>query len=462
MINAGIVDNSGGYLSIGNGFSLYADMLQNSGGRIEIADGEANILLAGNFDNSAGVFLRGGSGELKIGADTLHNDGGYIGMQEGAANISLAGAFDNNTGTFLHEGAGEVTVNADWLDNRQGFFIAGEGLLLQQNADAALPVLDNRYGYLQTGRGFSVFGAGLNNAGGKIISGGFLAAHLGGYDFDNSGGSFSAGGHLVLDDFNRINNAGGIIQSARHLSLYGDTLDNSRFGKIIVRGGLVRMSLTGEFNNSGGLFSYDGGWSGNNWRLSDLFTLDAGSLNNSGGRIEIVNGSARLNIDGRLDNSTGVFVHQGSALVVAAETLNNFQGALASSGAFTLNLHGTDTLNPSLDNREGLLQGNAGLTISGIGLTNADGDLQSDGAINLDLGNGALNNSSNGRILALGDLTINAAFGVNNSAFGVTNISGGIFSGGTINLNLGSGALDNSSGGRIQAYDAISIDSGSL
>ncbi|MFZ5699600.1 MAG: filamentous hemagglutinin N-terminal domain-containing protein, partial [Pseudomonadota bacterium] len=461
LINAGIVDNSGGYLSIGNGFSLDAGMLQNSGGRIEISDGETNILLAGNFDNSAGVFLRGGSGELKIGADTLHNDGGYIGMQEGAANITLAGIFDNRSGTFLHEENGTVTLNADALDNRYGVFIAKDIFSLQQSSDFHGNAIENSWGSLQANRGIFVVGAGLNNSDGSMYSGSTFDVNLLGGTLNNRAGVIDVVGTATVSHTDIFDNHAGSFQAGNGFFMNGVMFNNDA-GKVIVINGHAYIDLSGEFSNEGGLFGHNENTHAPRFSRSRKFYLRAGSLDNRGGRIEVTARHSDVIVAGSFDNTDGAFVHEGESLDFGAETLNNFQGILAGSGTVTLDLHGTDTLNPSLDNREGLLHGNAGLTISGIGLTNADGDLQSDGAINLDLGSGALNNGSNGRILAVGDLTINAAFGVNNSAFGVADISGGIFSGGTINLNLGSGALDNSSGGRIQAFDAISIDSGSL
>ena len=437
LVDVGIFDNSVGYLGIGNEFSLDAGMLKNSGGRIEIADGETNVLLSGDFDNSAGVFLRSGSGELHINADTVHNGGGFIGMQEGAANIALGGSFDNMSGTFLHEGSGTVTLNADALDNRYGVFIARDIFSLQQNSDFYGNAIENSWGSLQGSRGIFVVGAGLNNSDGSIYSGSTFDVNLLGSTLNNRAGVIDVVGTAVFNYTDIFDNHAGLFQAGNGFFMKGGMFNNDA-GKTNVINGRVYIDLSGEFSNEGGLFVHDENTFGPRFARFERFYLRAGSLDNRGGRIDVAARHSDVIVAGSFDNTDGDFVHLGEDFDFDAETLNNFQGSLASSGAVTLSLSGADTLN----NREGLLQGNISL--------------------DLNLGNGSLDNSNNGRIQTFGNVTINAAFGVNNSAFGVTDVSGGIFSSGTINLNLGSGALDNSSGGRIQAFDAISIDSGSL
>lgn len=507
------LDNSAGAIS-GNGqLQLHVGSLLNQGGKVlaagnsllqvqarELLDnsnggrlaGTGDVLLqAARLDNRSGAIEHAGSGSLQIRADALQGAAGRI-LSQSALTLD---------GGELVLGAGSTTqaeriaINAERLDNAGGNLSATGSDALQlrvaQTVDnsggtiAGNGALDVRAGELLNRKGtLSAAGAAdstlqvngtLDNHEGTIASNAnrltLTAAQL-----DNTAGAIRQAGNQGLDITTaRLDGSKGTLVSAATLTLRADevdhrdatlgadrfdleagTLDNTG-GRIIASGeGASRIHAT-TLGNAGGTLASNG----------DL-TLQAQTLDNSAGKIQHA-GSGQLQVlaqtllgAGGSVLSNGTLVLEGKTLDLSkattsarrididADSLTTAGGALTATGEEALRLR----VQGLLDNRGGSLASNGVLDVSARQLINAQGTLQGAGSGRSTLAIGEALDNQSGRILLGGAGTINAA--------SLDNLGGTVHAGGS-ELVLGiDGRLDNGSQGLLSSTGSMTLDAASL
>ena len=507
------LDNSAGAIS-GNGqLQLHVGSLLNQGGKVlaagnsllqvqarELLDnsnggrlaGTGDVLLqAARLDNRSGAIEHAGSGSLQIRADALQGaagrilsqsslmlDGGELVLGAGsttqAEHIAInAERLDNAGGNLSATGSDALQLRVAQTVDNSGGTIAGNGAL-----DVQAGELLNRKGTLSAAGGadstLQVDGT-LDNHEGTIASNAnrltLTAAQL-----DNTAGAIRQAGNQGLDITTaRLDGSKGTLVSAATLTLRADevdhrdatlgadrfdleagTLDNTG-GRIIASGeGASRIHAT-TLGNAGGTLASNG----------DL-TLQAQTLDNSAGKIQHA-GSGQLQVlaqtllgSGGSVLSNGTLVLEGKTLDLSkattsarrididADSLTTAGGALTATGEEALRLR----VQGLLDNRGGSLASNGVLDVSAQQLINAQGTLQGAGSGRSTLAIGHALDNQTGRILLGGAGTINAA--------SLDNLGGTVHAGGS-ELVLGiDGRLDNGSQGLLSSAGAMTLDAASL
>ncbi|MDR6696068.1 hemagglutinin repeat-containing protein [Stenotrophomonas sp. 1337] len=507
------LDNSAGAIS-GNGqLQLHVGSLLNQGGKVlaagnsllqvqarELLDnsnggrlaGTGDVLLqAARLDNRSGAIEHAGSGTLQIRADALQGAAGRILSQsaltlEGGELVLGAGSttqaervainaerLDNAGGNLSATGSDALQLRVAQAVDNSGGTIAGNGAL-----DVQAGELLNRKGTLSAagaaGSTLQVDGT-LDNHEGTIASNAnrltLTAAQL-----DNTAGAIRQAGNQGLDITTaRLDGSKGTLVSAATLTLRADevdhrdatlgadrfdleagTLDNTG-GRIIASGeGASRIHAT-TLGNAGGTLASNG----------DL-TLQAQTLDNSAGKIQHA-GSGQLQVlaqtllgAGGSVLSNGTLVLEGKTLDlskattsarridVTADSLTTAGGALTATGEEALRLR----VQGLLDNRGGSLASNGVLDVSARQLINAQGTLQGAGSGRSTLAIGEALDNQSGRILLGGAGTINAA--------SLDNLGGTVHAGGS-ELVLGiDGRLDNGSQGLLSSTGSMTLDAASL
>uniref|UniRef100_UPI0030F3AE5A two-partner secretion domain-containing protein n=1 Tax=Stenotrophomonas sp. G106K1 TaxID=3134792 RepID=UPI0030F3AE5A len=449
LLQAARLDNRSGAIEhAGSGtLQIRADALQGAAGRI--LSQSSLTLEGGELVLGAGSTTQ--AERIAINAEHLGNAGGNLSATgSDALQLRVAQTVDNSGGTIAGNGA--LDVQAGELLNRKGTLSAAG------TADSTLQVtrtLDNQEGTI------------ASNANRLTIS----AAQL-----DNTAGAIRQAGNQGLDiTTSRLDGSKGTLVSAATLTLRADevdhreatlgadrfdieagTLDNAG-GRIIASGeGASRISAT-SLGNAGGTLASNG----------DL-TLHAQTLDNSAGKIQHA-GSGQLQVlaqtlmgTGGSVLSNGTFVLEGKNLDlskattsarridITADSLSTAGGALTATGEEALRLR----VQGLLDNRGGSLASNGVLDVAAQQLINAQGTLQGAGSGRSTLAIGQTLDNQTGRILLGGTGTITAA--------SVDNRGGTVHAGGS-ELVLGiDGRLDNGSQGLLSSAGAMTLDAASL
>lgn len=407
-VSATRLDNRGGKV-LGDEVKLDARTLDNSQGTVQATGhlevvggdllnrngallGETATLRGSTLDNGAGGRVIANSGTLAVTVtQALGNQGGRLQASTGDVQIE-AGSVDNSAGTIVGK---QVSVSAreGELNNRGGQLL-GTGLML------AGQTLDNRDG------GQMLAGsAGLQLVAGQLLNqrGTLSASYLRitADAADNSAGQLlSLTGNLDLT-VERLSNQGGLIETAGQLALDGQTLNNSGGGRIIAHdGALSRVQLSGELNNRGGRIA-----SG-----SEALTLGAGSLLNEGGTVE--HGAKGLftlhagHVSGSGGRITGLGHGQWTLGNATGTGIWHLNGALDISGFDSIALNAGDQIASA-----------AALSLRGTHVSSA-GQLLSNANLNLDL---AGNLDNGGRLTSANDLTISAQNITNRGTLGAQN-----------------------------------------
>ncbi|WP_447944818.1 hemagglutinin repeat-containing protein [Stenotrophomonas indicatrix] len=449
MLQAARLDNRSGAIEhAGSGtLQIRADALQGAAGRI--LSQSSLTLEGGELVLGAGSTTQ--AERIAINAERLDNAGGNLSATgSDTLQVRVAQTMDNSGGTIAGNGA--LDVQAGELLNRKGTLSAAG------TADSALQVtrtLDNHEGTI------------ASNANRLIVA----AARV-----DNTAGSIRQAGNQGLDiTTTRLDGSKGTLVSAATLTLRADevdhreatlgadrfdleagTLDNAG-GRIIASGeGASRISAT-TLGNAGGTLASNG----------DL-TLQAQTLDNSAGKIQHA-GSGQLQVlaqtllgAGGSVLSNGTFLLEGKTLDlskattsarridITADSLTTAGGALTATGEEALRLR----VQGLLDNRGGSLASNGVLDVAAQQLINAQGTLQGAGSGRSTLAIGEALDNQSGHILLGGAGTINAA--------SLDNLGGTVHAGGS-ELVLGiDGRLDNGSQGLLSSAGAMTLDAASL
>ncbi|BAN51063.1 filamentous hemagglutinin N-terminal domain-containing protein [Metapseudomonas resinovorans] len=398
--NLGQVQNRGGEISSQQGFTLAAQQLDNSGGKL-LSNQALVVRIAQALDNARGELSANG---LDLRAGSLDNREGRINSL-GSSTIAVVGHFDNRGGALSANGPLDLAVAT--LDNRAGE-IVGRG-----DVQARVGSLDQR--------------------GGLLIALGSLA--LDGQRLDNSAnGLVSATRDLVLK-VDEIDNRGGEISSQESVQLTGQQLDNSDQGRLLA-GTRLGLAVAQVINRTRGLIS------GNS-----AVTLRATSLDNSGGRL-LSQQDVDIALEQALTNTQGLINSEGR-LDLSVGQLDNRSGRLSSAGAMTLASRG------ELNNDAGQLLTDGRLVLASASLSNREGVLSAKGAAQLTTGR--LDNSQ-GQLIGADTLALQAGELINNagrigsnraltaSASRLEQRAGQLFSDTDLSLDLQGGDLDNRQG----------------
>lgn len=439
-LDAGIlVNNDDGLISAdGGNLDITArDRLTNQRGKLQALD--ALTIRGGDVDNTAGTLV---ADRIDIDGLALTNRDGVISAENGALTLRTTNGFDNASGHLQATDAAEIRVGA--LDNNKGTITARDITLTGDGA------LDNTAGRIVAQQGdllINTSGA-LNNSGGTLAGdaltleveslganqAGLIAALVNNAQvrahqmLSNDGGQIQAAGLLTIDAPDITNRTGHLIGHA--LTLTGNALDNSG-GMVSAEQGNAALTLARLLNNTEGRLQAGKG----------TLSLAGSQLTNRQGMVL----ADRLDIDmADINNRKGHLV--GERLSLQAGAVDNGDGGLIASGE-----QGTTLALGSLANDNGQLQSDGTLDITTATLDNRRGVLLAD---RLDLNSAHLINDSGSMLADAGGIALTLSGAASNRQ-GMIDSDGG-----DITLEGGGQAFDNR-GGSISG-NALEISTGSL
>jgi filamentous hemagglutinin len=453
------VNNQGGTISSTEAFTLTAQSLDNSNGKLlsnqgltlRIANALDNVkgligaasidVRAGSLNNSGGSLVSRGDLELTVDG-LLRNDASGLISAAQALNISSAD-LNNQSGTLL--GVSAVTLNAMALNNRDSGLINSKG-----NLKLTATSLDSSNGgEVSAADDIDLTLTSLTQNGGRLLGDQAVTLDLANGDLDNQSGLLTAKGPLTLKRLRDLNNQRGEISSNLSFDVIARAVNNNA-GKLISGEKLLLRGTT--LTNQKGLLS---GWQGLSVSGSSLDNRDSGTLSSKFGDVAVELQDALLN------SGAGALVAEGSLTVKAGSLDNSNKGILSSGAGQVLTLNGAlnnsqggliasdgalDLLSMALTNVGGAINAQQAIIATVSRLDNSGGQIASNDAITLNL-SGDLNNNG-GRLAGAGPVLIK----------GVTDLSnqnGQLAS--QKNLDLSTGTLDNSNKGTIAANDLLQI-----
>ncbi|WP_347904657.1 filamentous hemagglutinin N-terminal domain-containing protein [Pseudomonas purpurea] len=454
------VDNQGGEISSAQAFTLLAQSLNNTRGKL-LSNQGLTLRVAELLDNTQGMI---GATHLDVHADNLNNNGGTL-TSSGDLELQVDRQL-NNQDQGLIRATHNLTLNTVLLNNQNSSLLAGNAMTLN-----AMAIGNNAKGLINSQGDLSITSDRLNsNDGGEVSAKGDISLNLKAFlqeggrllgdkavtlnladgDFDNRKGVLNTKGPLTFNNLRDLNNRGGEISSDQGFTLNGRTLDNNG-GNLISR---QQLSLNGaELTNLGGLMS---GWEGLNVTGASLDNRFSGTLSSR-------NGNLGVSLSGNLlNNDNGALVSQGNLSVTGQFLDNGNKGIISSGGGQKLDL--STSINNS---QEGLIDSGAGLVINTNTLANSNATINAQQAITLNAGD--LYNSL-GKLAGNGALTVNLKGVLENSdgklasagpllvkdATEIQNQRGQIVS--QDQLTLLTGELDNSNGGTIAAKETLRVN----
>ncbi|MEE4918438.1 filamentous hemagglutinin N-terminal domain-containing protein [Pseudomonas alliivorans] len=498
--NLTTVNNSGGEISSANGFTLMANSMDNTDGSL-ISDKALTVRVDKLLNNLRGLISATG---LELNAATLNNQNAEVSSL--GTLTATVGQFDNSRkGRLLANGA--LLLTADSLDNQTAGVVSGQHSV-QINLGKLTNTDSGRF-YGKNSLGFNVTGA-LNNSQGVVRSDGTL--ELKAASLNNAGGSITSADTSLLTVTGDVVSLGGEILSNADLTVKSASLDNSKNGRIAGKGVTVD---TGAFNNQQGgrLTSTDV----LGLTAAQVNNSEAGRIASAKALTAFVTGldqskDGRLysNSDVSLDLNNGVLNNLGGLITAPGElflknltTVNNRNGEISSANGFTLSATSLDNTDGSvisdqalivrvdklLTNVRGLVSGK-GIDFSANELNNNGGSVSSDADLIIDV-NGDLSNqlgeltsagktdlaslsldNTQGQVMADKFLnmvvgkainnqagTLGSGQGVDIHAVSLDNSqSGSVVTDGKLSLVL-TGALDNQTGGSLQAKGLMDLSS---
>lgn len=271
--------SAGGILS-GAALALTSGDLDNRGGLIQ-GQGDVNAR-SGSIDNTSGQL--GGNANVAINAAALGNGGGKI--QAGKDLSATLAAVADNTGGLMVAG-GDLTVSAAQIRNRD-----------TQSADDSKPLgLQGNSVVLTAGH--------TDNTGGLVAADQRISIQGKGSVLDNTRGSLSSGGAIVVDVGQLLNQAGTLL-AGRALDIAADTVSGN--GSLLSKGDLTLALRQGQANdqtitaNGRARISVAGTWTNRSVvRANDLEVRGTDIDNSVTGEMSGAR-SARIVADGTLTN----------------------------------------------------------------------------------------------------------------------------------------------------------------
>ncbi len=453
------VTNNDGEISSGQAFSLTAQNLDNSHGKL-LSNQGLTLRIDQALTNIKGLI---GGASLTAQATAMDNRGGSL-TSRGDLQLTSAGLL-NNSDQGLISAAQAVTVHSADLNNQSGTLLGAavtlNAMALDNTASGLInsrSTLNLKVASLDSGSGGEVSAKGamaidlnaLALAGGRIVGEQGITVDFNNNDLDNRNGLILANGPLTLKNLRNLSNQGGEISSQQSFTLAASALDNSA-GKLI-SSQVLTLNADTLNNSANGLMS---GWQGLNVSGGSLDNRNHGTLSSRNGAIDVrLSGALQNNTEGalvsqgRLDVSAASLDNRGKAVLSSGAgqhlsvtgALVNGDGSLIESGT-TLDVQAATLANQATINAQ------QAFTFTGTDLTNNGGTLASNGQLTLDL-LGNLNNSG-GKLVSAGPLLLQRASQVYNDA------DGQIASQGL--LTLFTGGLNNSERGTIVAKERVAI-----
>ncbi|UBY95541.1 filamentous hemagglutinin N-terminal domain-containing protein [Pseudomonas cannabina pv. alisalensis] len=408
-------------------------------------------LNASDVSNVGGELVQTGVADTSINASAaLDNRSGRIASN--ANNTRLrASRVDNSGGNIEHAGQGALDIQANRLDGNTGS-IASNGALSIKAADV---LVDDG---LTQGRQITLDTTNLSNQRGRILQTGAQPLQINASQrFDNQSGQVSSPGTVALNVGTLNNQSGKVIATDGGLLTVtaGDLIDNS--------GGTLAASGTAQLNgarleNTQGTVSAGGELQAQFSQLNNIggtlastqrMAIIAGQFNNTNGVLGSVQSGLSINVtNGALTNTGGRLEAQGD-IDVAAQGLDNRSGVISGQA---LNLNSNGNL---ADNSDGTIDARATLDLRSGELRNAAGLIQSTGKLVIDTGSQALNNLQSGTTKGISgqDAVDIRSASINNSA-GFLSAKG--------NLSLNAGDVSNTDGGQIIGEKTVHIEGAQL
>ncbi|WP_423251660.1 adhesin, partial [Pseudomonas viridiflava] len=498
--NLTTVNNRSGEISSANGFTLTANSMDNTAGSL-ISDKALIVRVDKLLNNLRGLISATG---LELNAATLNNQNAEVSSL--GTLTATVGQFDNSRkGRLLANGA--LLLTADSLDNQTAGVVSG-----QQSVQLNLGQLTNTDSgriYGKNSLGFNVTDA-LNNSQGVVRSDGTL--ELKAASLNNTGGSITSADRSLLTVTGDVVSQGGEILSSADLTLDSASLDNSKNGRIAGKG--VKVD-TGAFDNQQGgrltstdvlsltaaqvnnseagriasakaltafVTGLDQSKDGRLYSNSDVsLDLNNGVLKNLGGLITAPGQLLLKNlttVDNRngeissangfklsatsLDNTDGSVISEQALIVRVDKLLTNMRGLVSGKGidlgANELNNNGGSVssdddliidVKDALSNQLGELTSAGKTDLASLSLDNTQGQVMADKFLNMVVGK-AINNQAG---------TLGSGQGVDIHAVSLDNSqSGSVVTDGKLSLVL-TGALDNQTGGSLQAKGLMDLSS---
>ncbi|UCO97883.1 filamentous hemagglutinin N-terminal domain-containing protein [Metapseudomonas lalkuanensis] len=384
------LNNAAGTLQAQQALTLKAATLDNRAGNIA-GNAALTLNLLGTFANANGKLASVGPLLLQ-GATQVDNRNGQIVSQSlltlltggldnrnrgtlaanGTLLLSTTGAVLNDNDGLIYSRDAGVHIESASLGNSQGAIqaqgdlaivtgdfsnLGGQALSQAGNLDIAASNLDNRDGTLASLQGWikARLGGWLNNGshGGKGGTVQGQSLDLAASAVVNQGGHLSAVAGNALLVTTSLDNSQGGLYAKQLLQVTGNSLTNA--GQIAAQS--IDFSLAGALNNQHGIIESD-----------TSLTLGAASLDNQGGQLRALGGSGRtqLNVQGSLDNRSGILETANTDFGLAAGSFQNAGGKLlhVGSGAFDISL-------PNVVHAGGSIVTNGGLTINADSWTNS-------------------------------------------------------------------------------------------
>jgi filamentous hemagglutinin len=401
----GAFDNrDGGSVTAGANAALSAGSILNQLGQIS-AGATISASVWDEIQNDGGRLIAGG--DVRLIASTVNNTGGKVASVLGNVSASTGGTLVNDSGVI--QAGGDVALQTAGLSNTQALGYSGSGSIVGRNVqiDTNGYTLANQSGTIASAEKLDVNSGALNNNAGLLQAGTTLsidthgqtlsnlnAAEYGLLHPDSLGGIVSAGGlSLNVGDWF---NAGGFLGASGALSGSTAMIDNTRMNGVggqIVGQSTVTLSMAGLKNQGGQIQA-----------LGDT-ALNAGDgvIDNREG---LIRSGARLTLEARtIDNRTTQSVAQGlegQNVEVTTAVLTNNQGAIRADNNALLNSTGL------IDNTEGIVSAGNTLNIvdsassRSLAITNTGGTLIAGEGTNVH----AATMSGDGRLLSLGDMTV--------------------------------------------------------
>lgn len=422
-LDAGSLDNRHGTLVAGKDLTVTtAAGVHNSDGAMQA--GERLQLQGNGLDNQRGTLL-GGQLDIETRGQRLDNRAGTLGTQKGALSVR-SGVLDNQGGRV--QSAADLTINTAGQDIDNRFTAGSGGLLAAGKLQLEGGVLDNRGGAVNAQGDARLLLARVDNsAGGTLASAADLSLRAA--SLANAGGRVQAGRNLDLTLDGHVDNAAGAIAAGQRLTLTAASVDNRN-----TRGGDGTRGL------QAGQLQFGAQW-----------------LDNSQGQV-VIDGSARLQINGQLQNTGGV-ISTGGNLDSQADNVANSGGLLRADGSQTLvaralsedgQVHAQRDLGLTL--QQGMRHRGEWIANGTLSL-NLSGDLDNQGVVrggNLDLNAQNITNAASGEISSQGTTHLNARGQLTNHGL----IDGAL-------THLEAGEIDNLGTGRIYG-DHVAISTGVL
>ena len=389
-------------------------------GAIRLVGTEAGVgvKLAGDLAASAG--------DIQIDAN------GQLTLAQTAASQNLMIQAQGVDLTDNAYAAGNVDISAgSELANRKSLAAAGSialqgGQLINQGAIEAGVNPDNSRNALGDVR---LSGERLQNSG-TVLANRELEVQVSQL-LDNQAGTLSGKGHTQIDA-GQLDNRAGRVLAGSTLNLAADAIDNRATG-LIHSHGAADVQVAGALDNQQGQLVSEA-----------TLGLQAQQLNNQTGRV-IAGDALQLNAQA-IDNSAAGVISAQTGVQIEAQSLSNAQGGEVSAGAEL----GLDV--EQLDNSDnGSISSVGALALQADTIANRNqGTISSEQALTLNATD--LDSSAGGRVESRGDLQ--ATLGNLKQQGGVLLSEG--------QLNVDTGAIDNSQSGLIHGRQGLQLHAGQV